>query len=143
MNSTPARRVSRAILVQAAVVAVVGLAVLVLAVLHLADGSLGLGWAAGGLLGGLVVGVVANRSKRMVWDERTDTVVSRTDWIGGVILGCFVAAQLLRGWVLGHWAEGVALTTLGLCATAETLIGQVLGTRRRVHAVRRNQGEGS
>ena len=137
-----ARWVSRAIVVQVAMVAVVALVVLVLAALHLVDGALGPGWAVGGLLGGLVVGLVASRSKRMVWDERTGTVVARTDWIGSVILLCFIAAQVARGWLLGHWAEGVALTTLGLCVTAGTLIGQVLGTRSRVRAARPEDGAG-
>jgi hypothetical protein len=143
--SGPARRlpVSRAIAVQVVVVAVVAVVVLVLAVLHLADGGLGLGWAVGGLFGGLVVGLVASRSKRIVCDEGTDTVVSRTGWIGAVILGCFVVAQLVRGWILGHWVDGVGLTTLGLCVTAGTLIGQVVGTRRRVRAARPETGEGS
>lgn len=143
--SGPARRlpVSRAIAVQVVVVAVVAVVVLVLAVLHLADGGLGLGWAVGGLFGGLVVGLVASRSKRIVWDEGTDTVVSRTGWIGAVILGCFVVAQLVRGWILGHWVDGVGLTTLGLCVTAGTLIAQVVGTRRRVRAARPETGEGS
>jgi len=44
--------------------------------------------------------------------------------------------------LLGHWAEGVALTTLGLCVTAGTLIGQVLGTRSRVRAARPEDGAG-
>ena len=134
--------VSRAIVVQVAMVAVVALVVLVLAALHLADGGLGPGWAVGGLLGGLAVGLVASRSKRMEWDERTGTVVSRTDWIGSVILLCFIAAQVARGSLLDHWAEGVALTTLGLCVTAGTLIGQVLGTRNRVRAARPEDGAG-
>ena len=89
------------------------------------------------MLGGAVVGVVASRMTRMQWDERTAQVISKIDWVGAVILVCFLVAQLTRSWVLGHWVEGVALTTLGLCVTAGTLAGQVLGTRRAVRAVRR------
>ena len=128
--------VSRAIVVQLVLVAVVGLVVLVLAALHVSDGSLGLGWAFGGLLGGLVVGVVASRSKRIEWDDKGSRVTSRMDWIGAIILLGFILAQITRGWLLGHWAEGVALTTLGLCVSAGTLLGQVVGTRRRVRKVR-------
>jgi hypothetical protein len=69
------------------------------------------------------------------WDERTGQIISKIDWLGRVILVGFVVAQLTRTWVLGHWAEGVALTTLGLCVTAGTLAGQVLGTGRAVRAV--------
>ena len=45
-------------------------------------------------------------------------------------------ATITRPW-LGHWAEGVTLTTLGLCVSAGTLLGQVVGTRRQVHKVRK------
>jgi hypothetical protein len=132
------RPVSRAIVVQVVVVAAIALVVLVLAAAGLVQGTLGLGRAAGGLLAGAVVGVVASRIKRMRWDEPSRTVVSSIDWVGGVILVCFVIAQLGRGWVLGHWADGAALTTLGLCVTAGTLAGQVLGTRAGVRAVLRS-----
>lgn len=129
--------VSRAIIIQSVLVAAVGLVVLVLALLRVVDGSLGLGWAFGGLLGGLVVGIVASRSKRIEWDDSGSRVTSRMDWIGAMILLGFILAQITRRWLLGHWAEGVALTTLGLCVSAGTLLGQVLGIRRRVRNIRK------
>jgi hypothetical protein len=129
-------KVSRPIVIQVVVVAVIALVELVLAVTGVVAGDIGLGWAVGGLLGGAVVGVVASRRKRAQWDERTGQVVSKIDWLGGVILVGFLVAQLSRSWVLGHWVEGVALTTLGLCVTEGTLAGQVLGTGRAVRAVR-------
>jgi hypothetical protein len=128
--------VSRPIVIQIVVVSVVALVVLVLAAGDVVAGDLGPGWAVGGLLGGAVVGVVASRMQRMQWDERTDQVISKIDWLGGVILAGFLVAQLTRSWLLGHWAEGVALTTLGLCVTAGTLAGQVFGTRWAVRAAR-------
>jgi hypothetical protein len=130
------RRVSRAIVIQIVVVSVLALVVLVLAVTGVVGGDLGPGWAIGGLVGGAVVGVVASRMKRMQWDERAGQVISKIDWLGAVILVCFLVAQLTRTWVLGHWAEGVALATLGLFVTAGTLAGQVFGTRWAVRAAR-------
>jgi hypothetical protein len=53
-----------------------------------------------------------------------------------VILVGFLVAQLTRSCVLGHWVEGVALATLGLCVTAGTVAGQVLGAGWAVRAVR-------
>ena len=130
------KRVSRPIVIQVVVVSVIALVELVLAVTGVVAGDIGLGWAVGGLLGGAVVGVVASRMKRAQWDERTGQIVSKIDWVGGVILVGFLVAQLTRSWVLGHWVEGVALTTLGLCVTAGTLAGQVFGTRWAVRAAR-------
>ena len=133
MNS---KRISRPLVIQVVVVSVIALVELALAVTGVAAGDIGLGWAVGGLLGGAVVGVVAGRVKRAQWDERTGQIVAKIDWLGGVILVGSLVAQLTRSWVLGHWVEGVALTTLGLCVAAGTLAGQVLSTRRAVRAVR-------
>jgi hypothetical protein len=98
-------------------------------VVDVAQGALGLGWAVGGLLAGVAVGVVASHSQRLEWDERTDHVVARLDWIGTVILAGYLVLTLARDWVLGHWVHGPALATLGLSATAGALLGQALGTR--------------
>jgi hypothetical protein len=127
--------ISKSILVQVAVLAVVAVVVLVLAGLDLVDGALGLGWAAGGLLAGLAVGVFASRIRRVDRDGATGRVVAHIDWIGVVVLACFVVGNLVRDWVLGHWVEGAALTTLGMCVTAGVLSGEVIGTRLRVRAV--------
>jgi len=45
-------------------------------------------------------------------------------WIGAVILVRFVVGNLVREWVLGHWVDGAALTTLGMCVTAGVLTGE-------------------
>ena len=49
-----------------------------------------------------MVGVVASRMKLMQWDERAGQVISKIDWLGGVIPVGFLVAQLTRTWVLGH-----------------------------------------
>jgi hypothetical protein len=91
--------------------------------------------AAGGLLGGAVLGVVASRIRRIEWDDQASHVVAKLDAIGAVILVGYIAVMLARDSVLAHWAEGPALAALGLSVTAGTLAGQVLGTRRGVHKV--------
>ena len=58
------------------------------------------------------VGIVASRSRLIEWDENGSRVTSRMDWIGAIILFGFILAQITRRWLLGHWAEGVALTAL-------------------------------
>ena len=127
--------ISKSILVQVAMLAVLAVVVLVLAGLDLVDGTLGLGWAAGGLFAGFAIGIFASRIRRMEWDGTAGRVIAHIDWIGAVILVCFVVGNLLREWVLGHWVDGAALTTLGMCVTAGVLTGEVIGTRRRVRSV--------
>ena len=140
MSSAPRDRgttvVSKAIVVQVVVLAALAIGELVLAVLDLVDGTLGLGWAGGGLVVGLAVGIVASRIKRLDWDGHTGRVIARIDWIGAVILMCFLVGNIARERALSHWVDGgAALTTMGICVTTGTLAGQVIGTRRRVRSV--------
>jgi len=68
--------ISKSILVQVAILAVLAITVLVLAGLDLVDGTLGLGWAAGGLLAGVAIGIFASRIRRMDWDGTAGRVIA-------------------------------------------------------------------
>jgi len=137
------RPIDRRIVNKVLIMGGIALIMLVFVVVDVAQGTLGLGWAVGGLLAGVAVGVVASRSQRIQWDEQTDHVVARLDWIGAVILAGYIASTLARDWVLGHWAQGPALAALGLSVTAGALAGQALGTRYGVRAVLRTVGVGA
>ena len=52
------------------------------------SGTFSVAWALGGILIGLGVGTLATRMYRLSWDEDTSHVISRIDWIGGIILIC-------------------------------------------------------
>ncbi len=129
------QHVDRRIRTQVRILTVIALAMLGVLVVDVARGTLGLAWAAAGLLGGAALGVVASRIRRLEWDERASRVVARLDGIGAVILVGYIAAMLARDWVLGHWVAGPALAALGLSGTAGALAGQVLGTRHGVRKV--------
>ena len=132
--------VHRRIRVQQLIGVVIGLVVLGLAVVDLAQGTIGPVGAMAGLAGGAVVGVLAARINRLVWDAESARVDARIDRIGLAILAAMVVARLSRDWLLGHWAAGALLTALGLWITAGTLAGRVLATRRAVVAVLRSVG---
>jgi hypothetical protein len=132
--------VDRRIVRQVIVLAVVALVLLGFVVWQVVRDTLGPGWAVGGLLVGSAVGIVASRTKRLQWDERTGRVISRIDRIGAVLLVAFLLSIIIRSWVLGHWVEGAALSALGLSITAGTLAGQALATRRGVREVLNSAG---
>lgn len=138
--AAPRQHVDRRILTQVLILAAIALVMLGLLVLEVARGTIGLAWAAAGLLAGGALGVVASRIRRLEWDERADRVVARLDGIGAVILAGYLGAMLARDWVLGHWAQGAALAALGLSVTAGVMAGRALGTRRGVRAVLRAVG---
>jgi hypothetical protein len=127
--------VDRRIVIQVAVLALVALVLLGFTVWQVARDTLGPGWAIGGLLAGGAVGIVASRTKRLQWDDRTGRVISRIDRMGAVLLVAFLVSIIIRSWVLGHWVEGAALSALGLSITAGTLAGQALATRRGVREI--------
>ena len=119
------------------VTAVIGLVVLGLAVADLTRGTIGPLGAAAGFVGGALVGMFAARVNRFSWDAGSRRVVARIDRVGLAILAVVVLAHLTRDALLGHWVHGALLTALGVCISAGTLAGRVLGTRRRVRAVLR------
>lgn len=87
-----------------------------------------------GTLGGVTIGLVVSRMYDLHWDEETNKVVSRLDWLGGVILVLYLAFSLSRDWLFGHWVQGPSLGVLTLSLTAGTMAGRVLGT---VEGIRR------
>lgn len=127
--------VDRSIRTQLLILTVIDLVMLGILAVDIAGGTLGLAAGVAGLLGGVALGVVASRIRRIEWDETASHVVAKLDAIGAIILVGYLGAMLARDWVLGHWAEGPALAALGLSVTAGTLAGRVLGTRRGVHKV--------
>jgi TRAP-type mannitol/chloroaromatic compound transport system permease large subunit len=133
--ATTRQHVDRRILSQVRILTIIALAMLGILVVDVAQGTLGVAWAAAGLLAGAALGVIASRIRRLEWDDQTSQVIARLDAIGAVILVGYIAAMLARDWVLGHWVEGPALAALGLSVTAGALAGQVLGTRRGVRKV--------
>lgn len=135
-----AEPVQRRLRARQVLTAVVGLAVLGLAVVDLTHGQVGPLTALAGLVGGAVVGLVALRINRVGWHAGTGRIVSRMDRVGLVILFVLLVARLSRTWLLEHWVTGALLTALGLWITVGTLAVRVLGTRRAVVTALRDTG---
>jgi len=83
-------------------------------------------------LAGILLGVLMNRMYRFEWDDQAQKVIARIDWIGGVILAVYIGFTLSRNWIFGHWLQGATLTAFGLCLTAGSRLGRVLGTARGI-----------
>jgi hypothetical protein len=78
------------------ILTVIALAMLGMLVADVAQGTLGVAWAAAGLLAGAGLGVIASRTRRLEWDDQTSRVIARLDAIGAVILVGYIAAMLAR-----------------------------------------------
>ena len=99
------------------------------------SGTFSVAWALGGILIGLGVGTLATRMYRLSWDEDTSHVISRIDWIGGIILICYLTFVFTRTYYLSYWVQGTPLMGIIFSITAGTMLGRVLGTRRGINKV--------
>ncbi len=99
------------------------------------SGTFSVAWALGGILIGLGVGILATRMYRLSWDEDTSHVISRIDWIGGIILICYLIFVFTRTYYLSYWVQGTPLMGIIFSITAGTMLGRVLGTRRGIQKV--------
>jgi peptidoglycan/LPS O-acetylase OafA/YrhL len=99
------------------------------------SGTFSVAWALGGILIGLGVGILATRMYRLSWDEDTSHVISRIDWIGGIILISYLIFVFTRTHYLSYWVQGAPLMGIIFSITAGTMLGRVLGTRRGINKV--------
>lgn len=103
-------------------------------------GSSGVLPALAGLLGGLLVGLVASRMFRIRWDEVSGTVASALDAVGVAILVGYVLFSLNRGRIAEIWFDGPVVGVVSLAALAGAMGGQLLGTRAGVVRALRASG---
>jgi len=97
------------------------------------EGRFGLALALEGLLIGLVVGIIVSRSRHLSWDEETNTVIGRVDWIGAILLVCYLVFVFTKSYFAGFYVQGVALFAVLLGVTAGTMLGRVVATRRGIN----------
>ena len=80
-----------------------------------------------------VVGIIVSRSYHLSWDEETNNVIGRIDWIGAILLVCYLVFVFTKSYFAGFYVQGAALFAVVLGITAGTMLGRVLGTRRGIN----------
>ena len=114
---------------------VVMLFMLLVIIFEVLQGAYTIAWAAGGILIGLGIGTLVSRMYRLNWDEDTSQVISRIDWIGGVILVCYLIFVFTRTHYLSYWIQGSPLVGLIFSLTAGTMLGRVLSTEHGIKKI--------
>jgi hypothetical protein len=97
-------------------------------------GTFSVPWALGGILIGLGIGTLVSRMYHLSWDEKTSNVIGQIDWIGGIILICYLIFVFTRVHYLSYWIQGPPLMGLVFSLTAGTMLGRVLSTE---HGIKR------
>ncbi|BDZ68802.1 hypothetical protein [Methanobacterium ferruginis] len=100
-------------------------------------GSVSISWALGGILIGVGVGTLVSRMYRLSWDEKTNHVIGRIDWIGAIILICYLIFTFTRTSYLSQYIQGTLLSALILSITAGTMLGRVITTDHGIKKILR------
>jgi hypothetical protein len=108
---------------------------LVVIIFEIIMGNFSIAWALGGILVGLGVGVLISRMYRLSWDEETNNVIGRIDWIGGAILILYLVFVFSRTYYLSYWVQGTPLLALVFSITAGTMLGRVLSTEHGIKKI--------
>lgn len=101
-------------------------------VVEVLAGRFGLAFALIGVCVGLVIGIIVSRSRHLSWDEETNSVIDRIDWIGAILLVFYLVFIFTKSYLLGFYVQGAALFALLLGMTAGSMLGRVLATRHGI-----------
>ncbi len=99
--------------------------------------SVSIAWALGGILIGVGVGTLVSRMYRLSWDEKTNHVIGRIDWIGAIILICYLIFTFTRTSYLSQYIQGTLLSALILSINAGTMLGRVITTDHGIKKILR------
>jgi hypothetical protein len=114
---------------------VVMLVMLAVILFEVIQGSFSILLAIGGIIIGLGVGTIVSRTYNLSWDQETNNVISQIDWIGAIILVCYLIFIFTKTQFLGYWVQGSPLFAIILGITAGTMLGRVMGTKRSINAI--------
>lgn len=114
---------------------IVMIIMLLVIIFEVLQGAFTIAWAVGGILIGLGIGTLVSRMYSLKWDENTSQVISRIDWIGGVILVCYLTFVFTRTHYLSYWVQGAPLMGLIFSLTAGTMLGRVLTTEHGIKKI--------
>lgn len=102
-------------------------------VIEVLEGRFGIASVLIGVLIGLVIGIIISREYHLSWDEETNSVIGHIDWIGAVLLVCYLIFVFTKSYFLGFYVQGAALFAIVLGITAATMLGRIVGTRRGIN----------
>ena len=111
------------------------LAVFVAIGIEAAAGRFGLAFALLGVAIGFAVGVIVSRRFHLSWDEETNSVIARVDWIGVILLVGYLIFVFTKSYFLGAYVQGAALFALLLGITAGSMLGRILATRHGISKI--------
>ncbi|MCW8966598.1 MAG: hypothetical protein OQK82_07940, partial [Candidatus Pacearchaeota archaeon] len=90
-----------------------------------------------GFLIGITIGLIMGKISKIIWDSKTEKVVSRLDKIGMIFLILYICVAIGKRWLFGHWLHGTDLSTFTLTFLAGVFLGRFLMIIKRIKQVLR------
>jgi len=84
-QTSPAEYIDKRLIKRLRIYLIMMLIMLVVIIFEVLTGSFSISWALGGILIGLGVGTLVSRMYHLSWDEETNHVIGRIDWIGDTL----------------------------------------------------------
>lgn len=106
------------------------------AIYEVSIGSLGVLYAGGSFLLGLVVGILVSRRHQLKWDPETNQVVSNMDWIGAIIFVLYIIFVIGRSFIVSYWVHGAAYIAVISSIVAGVMIGRLIASRHAMKKIR-------
>lgn len=92
-----------------------------------------------GLLFGILVGVITARMFILSWDKDAEQVISKLDYVGGIILIAYLIFSFFRSSLIGHFVQANYVTGTSFAFATGVMIGRVFGTGRKIVSLLREQ----
>ena len=127
--------VSRKLRIRLGIFLLISIVIAAIIVRDVVIGDLAWWLAALGIIVGVAAGTPLGRLLTIKWHETEEHAFSEMDIAGGIGIALYIALEVSRNWLLGHWVSGVALSTLSLAFLAGALFGRYLGIRISVSRV--------
>ena len=106
-----------------------------MSIVNISDGKINFLLAAGGFAAGTLIGAGLSRMFKIYWHPEQAKVISRLDALGILLLIIYIAVDIEKSWIFGHWLTGPTLSAFGLIFLTGLLLGRFLGTGFRINKI--------
>lgn len=126
------KRVDRRLLIRLRIYLLIFLAQIGVTIFNIFEHRIDFGIALIGVLTGTLIGAFVGRIYQLRWDEKTEKLIAKIDWIGGLVLILYIVYLFNRGLFIGRWVQADTLAVIGISITAGIMLGRIVFTRHGI-----------
>lgn len=111
---------------------IISLILIVLLIYDVFNGTLLPSYGIFGIIGGIILGIIASRMFHTSWDKNAKQIISRLDTFGIIILIGYIIFAIFRSKLISYFTNGVDVSTVGFAVLTGIMLGRLIGTRGRI-----------